>query len=85
MFAMIFVLINVVYLVMLFSLRINLSSLHMLSHCLRLIFYLVLMNCTERRLTLHLRLFREIDKFDDLPDSYRYDTDFHPYMLFRGC
>jgi hypothetical protein len=42
---MILVLTNVVYLVMLFSLRINLSFLHMLSHCLRLVFYLVLMNC----------------------------------------
>jgi hypothetical protein len=45
MFAMILVLTNVVYPVMLFSLRINVSFLHMLSYCLRLVFYLVLMNC----------------------------------------
>jgi len=44
MFAMILVLTNFVYHVMLFSLRINVSFLHMLSHCLRLVFYLVLMN-----------------------------------------
>jgi hypothetical protein len=45
MFALILVLTNVVYPLMLFSLRINVSFLHKLSHCLRLVFYLVLMNC----------------------------------------
>jgi hypothetical protein len=45
MFAMILVLTNVVYPVMLFYLRINVSFLHMLSDCLRLVLYFVLMNC----------------------------------------
>jgi hypothetical protein len=44
MFAMILVLTKFVYRVMLFSLRINVYFLPMLSHCLRLVFYLVLMN-----------------------------------------
>jgi hypothetical protein len=44
MFSRILILTNFVYLIMLFSLRINVSFLHMLSHCLRLVLYLVLMN-----------------------------------------
>jgi hypothetical protein len=80
MFAMILVLTNFVYLVLLFSLRINVSFLHMLSRSLRLVFYLVLMNChlfltgsnlelcilnidqlcPFLRLTLHLKLFRQL-------------------------